>query len=181
MKRTVAEYQGYLSELSRQLSAAGAEATIILFGGGALAFEYGARNETRDLDVLIKGAGAGALRLFASRVSALYGVEGDWINDDGVKFVTKEIQAASKVYWRLPGLTILTPPTDALLAMKVLAMRIDPYHPNKDDIIFLIQKLELFDEDAILGLVEKYLPEFSDQIDDGKRLWLRNLIQLARQ
>jgi hypothetical protein len=26
-----------------------------------------------------------------------------------------------------------------------------------------------------------YLPEFSHQIDDEKKLWLRNLIQLARQ
>jgi len=50
---TTAEYQGYLSELSRKLVATNVKATILLFGGGAMALELGARNQTQDLDVVL--------------------------------------------------------------------------------------------------------------------------------
>jgi hypothetical protein len=154
---------------------ANVKATILLFGGGALALEYGARDKTQDLDVLIR-SGSGNVRLYASQISNLYGIADDWINDDGSKFVTSEIIAASKVFWELPNLQILTPPADALLAMKVLAMRIDRRHPDKNDIIFLINQLKLYDVDAILALVKKYLPNFIDDITDDHRDYLKLFI-----
>jgi hypothetical protein len=115
--------------------AANTTATILLFGGGALALEYGARAQTQDLDIIIR-TGAGNLRLYSTEISNLYGLASDWLNDDGSQVVTPEIISASKTFWELPNLKILTPPAEALLAMKVLAMRIDRRHPDRTNIIF---------------------------------------------
>jgi hypothetical protein len=84
---TVAEYQGYLSELSRKLVATNVKATILLFGGGAMALELGVRSQTQDLDVALR-EGAGSIRLYASEISRMYDISDDWINDDGARFVT---------------------------------------------------------------------------------------------
>jgi hypothetical protein len=181
MLHTVNDYKAYLSELSRRLVAAGVEARILLFGGGALAFEHNARDATKDLDVLLFEPGAGYAKLFSSEISGIYGIENDWINDDGSRFVTEEIKAAAKVFWRLPGLTILTPPLDALLAMKILSMRIGPQHSDSSDIVFLIKKLGLVDVEDALSLVDKYLPSFKKDIDEYRIEMLANLIELARE
>ncbi|MDR1014698.1 MAG: hypothetical protein LBL86_06940 [Coriobacteriales bacterium] len=145
-----------------------------------MALEHGARDTTQDLDVLMH-SGSGDIRLCASQISTLYGIADDWINDAGSKFVTPEIMAASKVFWELPNLKILTPPADALLAMKVLAMRIDRRHPDRSDIVFLINQLKLHDVDAILALVKKYLPEFANDLTTDHKDYLELFVAEARR
>jgi hypothetical protein len=151
--------------------AANVRAMIVLFGGGALALEYGARAQTQDLDIAIR-TGGGNLRLYSTEISNLYGLADDWLNDDGSRFVTPEILDVSKTFWELPNLRILTPPAEALLAMKVLAMRIDRGHPDKADIIFLMRHLKLYDPDTILALVNKYLPTFVNNVTMDHRDYL---------
>jgi hypothetical protein len=94
---TVTEYQGYLSELSRRLVAANVKASILLFGGGAL------------------------------------------------------------------------------------AMRIDPKHPDKNDIIFLIKHLELCAVDEVLTLIDRYLPSFKNEITQRHKDYLAVFITEAQQ
>lgn len=95
--------------------------------------------------------------------------------------MTPEILYASQLFWELPNLEILTPPPEALLAMKVLAMRIDRNHPDKSDIIFLMRHLQIFDTDTIMRLVNKYLPSFAKDITDDHRDFLTLFEKEARE
>jgi hypothetical protein len=55
-------------------------AELCIYGGGAMMLAYGARDATRDLDVIAQPSDAA--RRLAQRVADTLGLQPTWLNDD---------------------------------------------------------------------------------------------------
>jgi hypothetical protein len=173
---SVGKFYELLNKLSNRLYEHGEHATIVLFGGGALSMRYGAREATKDLDVVFQDANRMLVREIAQEIGDEYLIESDWINDEGVGSVTREIIADSTTYLELPGLTVLAPSREALLAMKVCSMRTDSKYPDLNDIRFLIKELKIHSTDEVLDLTEKYRPDYASLLTPKHQYWVDVLI-----
>ena len=173
----VGDFFKYLFELSELLDAKRQHVNILMFGGGALSMRYGARDQTKDLDVAFQEDCVALIKDLVKEVGLKNDIEPDWMNDEGVGSVTKEILEDSTIFIKLPGLTILTPPQEALLAMKVCAMRVGEDYPDIDDIKFLLTKTGITTVDEVFRITEKYRPDYVSHLTPKHQYMVEILIK----
>jgi hypothetical protein len=149
----------------------------MLFGGGALAMRYGARDETKDLDVIFQDSEKELLVKAVAEIGTNHDIEKDWMNDEGKGNVTKEILENSTVFIELPGLTVLAPSAEAMLAMKVCSMRTTDDSPDINDIKFLIKETSIKTVDEVLDITEKFRPDYFRYLTPKHQYMISQLIE----
>jgi len=173
----IEDFFKYLYELSDLLSMKGVHANILMFGGGALSMRYRAREQTNDLDVVFQEDKIGFLKDMVKQVGISNNIEPDWMNDKGIGSVTKEILEDSTVFIELPGLTLLTPSLEALLAMKICSMRIGEDFPDIDDIRFLLLKTGIASSDKVFEITEKYRSDYISYLTPKHEYIIKALLE----
>jgi hypothetical protein len=142
-----------LKRLSEELRQDDVKAEIFLVRGAAIALAYAQRQVTRDLDAIFKPSSA--VREAASRIAAELSLRDDWLND-AVKLYLPGEDPESKVMFRSPSLTVAVASPRYLLAMKLLAARVDA---DVEDIKLLYELCGFTTAEEGFDLVERMYPK----------------------
>ena len=175
-------FKSYLELLGQRLEQRGIAASIILFGGGAMALQYAARTQTQDLDVYYRTDNRELVQEIAEEIAREHGLDTKWINDRGKIYLTSEVIASAQPFLICSSLEVLTPSAEALLAMKILSMRMGPGLVDYGDAKFLTKELDLRELDDALEIVYRFYPKEKGRLKPVQILGIDNVIQeLARE
>jgi hypothetical protein len=149
-KRILAAFEA----LSEELATRGTRGEIFVVGGAAMALAYADRRVTRDIDAIFepKAVIYDAARSVAERLS----LPDDWLND-AVKSFAPGSDPNRRVVFSTPHLEVAAASPEYLLAMKLLASRVDQ---DTDDIKTLSQALGFTTAGQGLELVATYYPSW---------------------
>ncbi len=141
-----------LASLSQELDRRGIRGELFVVGGGAMALAYSSRRVTRDVDAIFepKAAIYEAARAVAEELS----LPEDWLND-AVKSFAPGDDPQRSVVLQTPALTVSVASPRYLLAMKLLAARVDQ---DADDIRTLYHLCGFSTAEQGLDLVEAFYP-----------------------
>jgi hypothetical protein len=146
------EIRRALLALAGELARAAVRCEIAVFGGAALVLLYGAREATKDVDVVILRQGDPALvRKAVQRVADALGLPADWLNEAGKGYVHG--LALGEVLLDEPALLVRALAPQQLLAMKLSAWRDDV---DIEDARLLLGQLS-GDRDEVWSLVEPHV------------------------
>jgi len=143
---------GLLEDLAGELSSEGVRGEMFVVGGGAMALAYNTRRSTRDIDAVFEPKIV--VYEAARRVAVSRSVDPDWLNDAVKGFLPGPDPAATVLFER-PGLAVSVASPRYLLAMKVMAARIER---DEDDLVTLAGLTGLDSAEAILDLVGTTYP-----------------------
>ena len=149
---TSEEIEKYLTELNDELCKADVKGEVCLYGGAVMCLAFKARPATKDVDAIFEPVRE--IRRAAMMVGERHGLNVDWLNFAVKMFV---VEHEKNILFDLPCLKVFIPPSDYLLAMKVLASRADT--SDLDDVRFLVNSLNLTNVDDVLKIVRSYYPE----------------------
>ncbi len=144
---------GLLEDLADELSAVGVRGEMFVVGGGAMALAYSERRSTRDLDAVFEPKTV--VYDAARRVAVRREVDPDWLND-AVKGFLPGADPAATVLFERPGLAVSVASPRYLLAMKVMAARVER---DEDDILTLARHAGLQSAAAVLEVVTTAYPQ----------------------
>jgi hypothetical protein len=138
--------------LAEELATRGARGELFVVGGAAMALAYADRRVTRDIDAIFepKAVVYDAARAVAVRLS----LPDDWLNDAVKAFAPRNDENRRTVFSR-PSLEVAAASPEYLLAMKLLASRVDQ---DTDDIKVLYAALGFTTAGQGLELVSRYYP-----------------------
>ena len=141
-----------LLALAVEFEGMSARCEVVVVGGAAIVLLYGAREATKDVDVLILNrADPTVVRRAVERVAGLLGLPGDWLNDAAKGYVHG--LALGDVLLDEPALLVRALAPHQLLAMKLSAWRDDV---DIEDARLLLTKLST-DRDEVWRLVEPHV------------------------
>ncbi len=148
-----------LEALNGKLCAAGTKAEIGLYGGTSMVLAFNARLSTRDVDAVF--IPKGIVRKLAEELSQELGMHKNWLNDGVKGFLSDRGSMTNKGLPQFSHLQITRPTASYLLAMKCMAARAAGYDTqgDKEDIIFLMRRLNLSTANDVLDIVEQYYPK----------------------
>jgi Nucleotidyltransferase of unknown function (DUF6036) len=147
------DIERYLQLLGQELQARNTTGDILLLGGAVMLLEVGNRATTQDIDASFEGANASLIRQAIKIVAQQEGLAQDWLNDGAKGFLYSQ---PPTILWKhYPGLKVYIPSLDYILAMKIVASR----PRDIEDVRALIQKLHIPNEQALLSIVSKYVPQ----------------------
>jgi hypothetical protein len=156
----------YLQELNEELAALDVIGEVCLYGGAVMCLVYDARPSTKDVDAVFHLTRQ--IRKAIAQVAARHDLRADWLNDAVKGFVVEHPQ---RVYLDASHLKVYVPEPDYLLAMNTLASRVDT--TDRQDIEFLIQKLEITRPEEVFAILEKYYPR--QQIKPATQFFVEEL------
>jgi hypothetical protein len=142
----------YLNALNDELKQNDIKGEICLYGGAVMCLVYDARPSTKDIDAIFHPSRL--IREAAQKVAQKFNLSSDWLND-GVKGFVVEHQRT--VIFDLSNLSVYTPEPEYILAMKLLASRVDGM--DNTDIRFLIKKLQIKTAEETFAVIQKYYPK----------------------
>ncbi|MGH2478657.1 MAG: DUF6036 family nucleotidyltransferase [Ktedonobacteraceae bacterium] len=137
--------------LGQELAATNRTGAILLVGGAAMILMVGNRNSTRDIDASFEHE-AQAIRTAVTQIAHREGLPPDWLNDGakGFLYVTPPVT----LWKRFPGLDVYLPALEYLLAMKIVAGRLQ----DIADARALIQHLGITQPQDVLNILQLYIP-----------------------
>jgi len=144
-----AQIKRCLDELNEALGSSGVKGEICLYGGAVMCLVYDARPATRGVDAIFKPTRE--IRDAIKRIAKAKGLREDWLNDAVKGYV---VPHAQRILFNLSNLKVYVPEADYLLAMKVLAARVEA--TDKADVQFLIKFLGINTPDEVFSILEKY-------------------------
>ena len=150
MDRT--EIEQLLFELSHEIEAEGVRGELLLVGGAAMALAYATRRSTADLDAVFEPKVA--IYAAAARVGARHGLDDGWLND-AVKGFLPGPDPNATVFFDRPGLVVRIASARYLLAMKLLASRVER---DEDDIRVLLRLCNIVEPTEALAVVADLYP-----------------------
>lgn len=162
------EIEKYLEALNDELIQSEIKGEICLYGGAVMCLVYQARPSTKDVDAVFRPTGE--MRKAIERVAQNFGLRPDWLNDAVKGFVVAHPQ---RILFDLPALKVYAPEPDYLLAMKLLASRVES--SDQEDVIFLIKLLKLKGAAEALQILEKYYPRH--QIRPATQFFVEELFE----
>lgn len=121
-----------LHELSDRLAERGVRGEMFLLGGAAMALAYSTRRSTSDLDAVVEPKRV--IYEMAESIGRERDLPPNWLNDS-VKGLLPGADPNARVLLDLPGLRVTIPSPRYLLAMKLMASRIER---DEDDIRLLL-------------------------------------------
>lgn len=139
---TKAKLDTYLKELAKQfrkMSGKAMPAEITLIGGASILINYGFRDSTYDVDVLIHASSA--MRDAIRYVTDVFDLPNGWLNEDFkyTKSYTPRLVGYSKYYRTFSNvLTVRTITGEYLVAMKLMAYR--QYKHDISDIVGILRE-----------------------------------------
>jgi len=119
-----------------------------------LAFQ--ARQTTKDVDAIF--APAREIREAAKLVAQELALEEDWLNDAAKGFLSPQGEFVEAPLPAWSNLRVLAPTPQYMLAMKVMAARLET-GPDKEDITLLVNRLGLSSAPQALEIVLRYYDE----------------------
>jgi hypothetical protein len=145
-----------LGRLSERLGTRGVLGEINLLGGAAMVLGFKARQSTKDVDAIF--APAAIVREESRVVATELDLPEDWLNDAVKGFVSPRAEFRRLPDIDFPYLRVQVPTAEYMLAMKVMAARVGlgGGSGDKDDIRFLIQRLNLAAAEQVFEIVRRY-------------------------
>ena len=155
-------------ELGTLARAEGKVIDLAVYGGSALMLASNFRETTRDVDGVVD-----ADRSLIDRLSATIAVNRDWPPDwlnDGVRtYLSPNVDGVSEHHQlfrsypseQQPGLRVFVPTPEYILAMKLMAMRLDETagKSDLDDIINLLDVVGIATPEAAISFAAGFYPE----------------------
>jgi hypothetical protein len=176
-------------ELGTLARAEGKVIDLAVYGGSALMLASNFRETTRDVDGVVSGDQSLIDRL-AAKVAASRDWPADWLNDGVRTYLSPNAEGVNEHHQLFrsypseqePGLRVFVPTPEYILAMKLMAMRLDETAGKSDleDIINLLDVVELATPGAAIDFAAGFYPEA--RISGRLRLGLQELwrLKLAR-
>jgi hypothetical protein len=155
-RETILSALGRLSELLRERNA---EGEICLLGGTVMVLAFDARPSTKDVDAIFRPTAL--VRDLAKVVAAEQALPDDWLNDGAKGFVSEHHEVTTGDLPQFPGLRLVAPTPEYMLALKCMAARIAAAPGGADDasdIAFLVRHLGLRSPADALDIVSRYYP-----------------------
>lgn len=165
---TKEEILTYLKLLNAELAKINIKGEVCLYGGAVMCLAFDARPSTKDVDAVFKPTKE--IREIVQRIAREHNLREDWLNDGVKGFLTHHKQ---KIFLNESNLKVYVPDDEYLLAMKTLSARVDS--TDKDDVIFLIKRLNLESPHAVFEIVAKYYPE--QQIRPATKFFIEETFQ----
>lgn len=148
---------------------------LAMYGGAAMLLRFEERSMTRDFDITINAGDRNELMLMSLEVGEQLGLEPGWLNSAVSIYTSKSVDDSDFDCLNIgDNLTILIASPQYLLAMKIMAMRMNEADHDIEDINLLINHLGLQSSDEALEVVYKYYPRnrvSSDSIDGIRRIF----------
>ena len=148
---TAEEIEKYLREVGDELAAQNVKGEICLYGGAVMCLVFKARPATKDVDAIFEPVKF--IRRAISKIAERYDLPLDWLNHAVKMFV---VEHEKEMFFDLPNLKVFVPAPEYMLAMKILAARVESF--DLEDLWFLIDELELPTVEDVLQIVENYYP-----------------------
>ena len=179
---TAEDLQDAFMELGTEARREGKVIDLAVYGGSALMLASNFRVATQDVDAVVDGDPSTIERL-ARGIAQKRGWPHDWLNDGVRTYLSpnvnglKEHHALFRAYpsEQEPGLRVFVPTPEYMLAMKFMALRIDPAAGKSDvaDIINLIEVVGLKTANEAIEFAAAFYPEA--RISGRLRLGIREL------
>ena len=179
---TEADLQDAFMELGTEARREGKVIDLAVYGGSALMLVSNFRVATRDVDAVVDGDPSTIERL-AQVIAQKRGWTNDWLNDGVRTYLSPNVNGLKEHHELFraypseqePGLRVFVPTPEYMLAMKLMAMRIDPVggKSDVDDIINLAEVVGLESADDAVEFVAAFYPEA--RISGRLRLGIREL------
>jgi hypothetical protein len=156
-----------LVELGQLAHDAGRVIDVAVYGGSCLMLVSNFRVATADVDA-VAAVDQGFLDTAAQTVAARRGWPRDWLNDGVRTYLSPAVEGfAQHTLFRTypseqtPGLRLFVPTPEYMLAMKLMALRIEPGSDRNDleDILNLMQVTGLKEKSDILEFAARFYPE----------------------
>ena len=141
-----------LNRLNDVLAHKNIKGEVCLYGGAVMCLVYDARPSTKDIDAIFRPAKE--LRELISQIGIELEIGKQWLNDGVKGFV---VDHPRRIFFQKSHLLVMVPEPDYLLAMKVLAARVDT--SDADDVRFLVKKLGLTTPAEVFKILEQYYPK----------------------
>jgi hypothetical protein len=141
---------------------------VCLYGGAVMCLVYDARPSTKDVDAIFHPTKE--LRDLISQIGREMDLGDQWLNDGVKGFV---VDHPRRVLFEKSHLRLLVPEPDYLLAMKVLAVRVDT--SDAEDVRFLIKRLGLTTPAQVFEILEQYYPK--NQIRPATQFFVEELFE----
>jgi hypothetical protein len=177
-----------LTELGRRARAQGKVVEIAVYGGGsALMLASNFRVTTQDVDA-VADSDQDLVGRLAQDIAAERGWPPDWLNDGVRTYLSPNVDGLAQHHElfrtypsdEAPGLRVFVPTPEYLLAMKLMAMRLDPAADKTDlnDILNLMEAVNVADKDQLIQFAAMFYPEA--RVSGRLRLGL-DVVWAARQ
>jgi hypothetical protein len=155
---------------------------LAIYGGSALLLASNFRIATQDVDAVVEGD-QGTVARWAEEVARTRNWPRDWLNDGVRTYLSPQVDGlrAHHALFRAypseqePGLRVFVPSPEYMLAMKLMAMRLDPAGDKSDlaDILNLLDIVGLQTPEDVLDFAASFYPEA--HISGRLRLGIRAL------
>jgi len=147
------EIETRLRDLAAELEARGVRGELLVVGGAAMALAYSRRRSTDDLDAVFEPKTV--IYDAARAVAAQHALDPGWLND-AVKGLLPGPDPNATVFFDHPGLVVRIASARFLLAMKLLASRVER---DEDDIATLLRLSNITEPKEALDLVADLYPK----------------------
>lgn len=157
-----------LTELGRRAHAQGKVVEIAVYGGSALMLASNFRVATQDVDA-VADTDQELVNSLARDIAADRGWPPDWLNDGVRTYLSPNVDGLAQHHELFrtypsedaPGLRVFVPTPEYLLAMKLMAMRLDPAAGKTDleDILNLMDVVNITDKDQLKQFAATFYPE----------------------
>lgn len=157
-----------LAELGRRAHAQGKVVEIAIYGGSALMLASNFRVATQDVDAVAQ-ADQDLVNRLAHDIATERGWPQEWLNDGVRTYLSPNVEGLAQHHALFrtypsedaPGLRVFVPTPEYLLAMKLMAMRLDPAAGKTDleDILNLMDVIDLTDKDRLKEFAAAFYPE----------------------
>jgi len=145
------EINKYLLAIHAKLENIEVKGEICIYGGTVMCLVFDARPGTKDIDAVFEPPAI--IRKIAYQIAEENNLDENWLNDAVKGFV---VDHPRQVLLDYPFLKVFYPDPEYLLAMKALSSRFDS--ADKNDIIYLINRLNIRNTGEVLDILEKYYP-----------------------
>jgi hypothetical protein len=142
-----------LTRLGELASAEGLMINLGVVGGAVMVLEYGARQTTHDVDVIIFSPDSQKVLALAKAVATEYGWDSYWLNNDVEIFIEELFNG--HVLFKAPGIEVWAASTVQMLALKVSAASDRGAHDYRDAQKLLLKMTGAKDE--IWQKIQPYL------------------------
>ena len=152
---------------------------IILVGGASILLNYNFREQTMDLDAIIKASSS--IKDSINRVGDDNNLANHWLNSDFVKTVSYSVKLNqySRFYKRFCNcLNVRTVSSEYLIAMKIKSARV--YKHDLSDIIGIVKEQQELQQDISYETIEKAYHELygeDDRIPENMKMFLQDIFK----
>lgn len=169
-------------ELGSRAQREGKVIDLAIYGGSALMLASNFRVTTQDVDAVVEGDQETITRLVED-IARAHNWPSDWLNDGVRTYLSSQVSGIRDHHALLraypseqePGLRVFVPTSEYLLAMKLMAMRIDPAGGKSDvaDILNLLDIVGFTTQEEVIDFAASFYPEA--KISVRLRLGIREL------